>query len=98
MITFCKTLNCPSSQQLLAFESGDVSNKERRTIETHFTDCEFCLSEVEFYSHYPPTEENIATVEIPIPLFELAEALLSNRHKDFMLLNKMLCESEGVNI
>ena len=39
-------------------------------------------------------EETIVEVEIPLPLYELAEALLSNKHKEFSLLNKLLNESE----
>lgn len=98
MITFCKSTNCPSSQQLLSFERGAVSVKEREKIETHIAACEFCAAEVEFYAHYPQSEEAVARVEIPIPLFELAEALLGNKHKDFFTLNKLLCENEGVKI
>jgi len=99
MVTFCKSANCPSSQQLLTFENGGgISPNERGRIETHLAACEFCASEVEFYAHYPQSEETVAKVEIPIPLYELAEALLSNKHKDFLLLNKLLCESEAVKI
>jgi hypothetical protein len=72
--------------------------KERGEIEAHLGACEFCASEVEFYVHYPQAEETVAKVEIPIPLYELAEALLSNKHKDFLALNKLLCENEGVKI
>lgn len=99
MVTFCKNTDCPSSQKLLAFESGsDFTPGERVKIEAHLAACEFCAAEVEFYAHYPQSEETVATVEIPIPLYELAEALLGNRHKDFLLLNKLLCESESVKI
>ncbi len=98
MITFCKDKNCPSSQELLAFQGRKVSSVNRERIETHLTVCEFCASEVEFYAHYPQSEETVATVEIPIPLLELAEALLGNKHKDFSVLNKLLSENEGVKI
>ena len=98
MITFCKSANCPSSQRLLSFQNGEVPEKDARRIRKHLTACEFCLSEIEFYSHYPQAEEKIAEVEIPMPLFELAEALLSNKHKDFSLLNKLLSEADGVKI
>ena len=98
MVTFCKSAICPSSQQLLAFESGDVTGNESEKIQAHLAECEFCASEVEFYAHYPQAEEPIGKVEIPIPLYELAEALLSNKHKDFLALNKLLCEKEEVKI
>ncbi len=44
----------------------------------HLSACEFCVSEVEFYSIFPPGEESVQTPEIPGPLFELAESLLKN--------------------
>ncbi len=98
MITFCKDVNCPSSQELLAFQYGETPSKEQKKIEKHLTVCEFCTSEVEFYAHYPQSEEAIAKVEIPLPLLELAEALLGNKHKDFSTLNRLLCENESVKI
>ena len=98
MITFCKSANCPSSQDLLTFQSGEFSLREREAVETHLATCEFCASEAEFYAHYPQAEETVAKVEIPLPLYELAEALLGNKHKDFFTLDKLLCENEGVKI
>lgn len=56
--------------------------------------CEFCAAEVEFYSHYPQAEGSVEPTEIPAPLFELAEALLKNRHSDSNSLNSLLKESE----
>ncbi len=94
MVIFCKSTNCPSSPELLAFESSEVSLKERKKIEAHLAVCEFCVSEVEFYAHYPQSEETVARVEIPLPLYELAEALLGDKHKNFLALNKLLCENE----
>jgi hypothetical protein len=96
MLSFCKDTNCPSSQELLEFQTGEVSVRENRIIEAHLAACEFCASEVEFYAHYPQSEETVAKVEIPIPLYELAEALLGNKHKNFLALNKLLCENELV--
>ena len=98
MVTFCKDTNCPSSQRLLAFQSGELSPKEGTIIERHLAECEFCIAEVEFYQHYPQSDEAIARVEIPLPLLELAEALLGNKHKDFSTLNRLLCEKQIVEI
>ena len=94
MITFCKSAICPASRDLLAYQTGEISPCEREKIESHLVLCEFCASEVEFYAHYPQSEEIVATVEIPIPLYELAHALLNNRHKDFSLLNRLLDENK----
>ncbi len=98
MVTFCKSAICPSSRDLLAYQTSEVSLRGRERIEAHLAVCEFCASEVEFYAHYPQSEEKIERTEIPLPLYELAEALLSNRHKDFSLLNKLLNEPESVKI
>jgi hypothetical protein len=92
MITFCKGVNCPSSQQLLDFQRGESSFEENGRIERHLTNCEFCDSEVDFYAHYPQSDEPVAKVEIPLPLLELAQALLGNKHKDFSTLDNLLCE------
>jgi hypothetical protein len=94
MITFCKSVNCPTSQDLLAFQNKETAAKEAEAIESHLNLCEFCEAEVEFYANYPQSEEPCVTVEIPIPLYELAEALLNNKHKHFFSLNKLLSETE----
>ncbi len=98
MVSFCKDVNCPASQDLLAFEIGEVAKRSGEKIRQHLAVCEFCASEVEFYAHYPPIEETVAKVEIPMPLYELAEALLGNKHKDFSLLNNLLGEKETIKI
>lgn len=98
MINFRKNENCPSSYHLLAFQNGDNANKGNESIRTHLESCEFCSAEVEFYAHYPQAEEQIEAAEIPVPLFELAEALLRNRHKDFSMLDNMLGENEGLTL
>lgn len=98
MITFRKSVICPSSQKLLAFQNGETAAKEAQKIRRHLAACEFCAAEVEFYAHYPQSEEKIERTEIPLPLYELAEALLSNRQKDFSQLNKLLNEPESVKI
>ena len=98
MINFRKNENCPSSQRLLAFQNGDIVDRNGEAIGRHLAGCEFCSAEVEFYAHYPQSDENVETAEIPVPLYELAEALLRNRHKDFSMLNKLLGENEGLTL
>jgi hypothetical protein len=97
MITFCKNVNCPASQKLLAFQNGEARARDRKMISKHLAACEFCAAEVEFYAHYPQTEEEtVGKAEIPVPLYELASALLGNKHKDFSLLNQLLCQNESI--
>ena len=98
MITFYKSVNCPASQDLLAFQKGETSTRENVQIGQHLEVCEFCAAEIEFYSHFPQNEELVPSVEIPLPLYQLAEALLSNGQKKFSLLNQLLNENEGLSL
>ncbi|MEJ7623242.1 MAG: hypothetical protein WKF34_04565 [Pyrinomonadaceae bacterium] len=92
---FRKSEACPPSIELLAFEKGEIERLRGRAIGKHLTDCEFCEAEIEFYSHYPQEEVMAGEAsEIPAPLFELAEALLKNRHNDLLSLNALLRENE----
>ena len=80
MATFRKQEDCPPSQQLLAYQLGDLESTTARSIGRHLSVCEFCTSEVAFYERYPvarETEDSQHDSEMPKPLFELAEALLN---------------------
>lgn len=98
IIAFCKNSNCPSSEKLLAFQKGETRNSVGEYIKRHLVDCEFCTAEVELYARYPQSDDPVASADIPPYLFELAEALLSNKHKDFKSLNKLLSESDARNL
>jgi hypothetical protein len=98
MINFCKNTTCPSSQDLLAFQKGESRSEESKTIRAHLADCEFCAAEVEFYARFPQSEEPCSETKIPLPLYELAEALLSNKRKNFRLLKKLLSENESLRL
>jgi hypothetical protein len=98
MINFCKNANCPPSQSLLAFQKGETIDGENETIRVHLGDCEFCAAEVEFYARYPQSEDVCTETKIPFPLFQLAEALLSSKQKNFSLLNKLLNENETLTL
>ena len=91
---FCKNEDCPSSNELLEFQNGDLIQPRGSEVNKHMASCEFCAAEVEFYSHYPQEEGTSETTEIPAPLFELAEALLKNRQADSRSLNALLTENE----
>ncbi len=94
MTGFCKNGDCPPSNQLLAFQNGDLAQTQLSSISRHLANCEFCSAEVAFYSNYPQAEGPVETSEIPAPLFELAEALLKNRHNGARSLNSLLTESK----
>lgn len=99
MIDFCKNEDCPSSNELLEFQVGELPGSRSSEVRRHLALCEFCEAEVEFYTHYPqedvsfdPTER----AEIPAPLFELAVALFKNRNGDPNSLDDLLREKDGL--
>lgn len=77
MGSFVKTKECPSSERLVAFQSGEVCEPAR--IERHLQMCEFCSAETEFYEKFPPVEEQVDAGPMPEPLRQLADALLQKR-------------------
>lgn len=80
MANFCKNEDCPPSEELLAFQTGDLPVSESAPVRKHLKVCEFCAAEVEFYEHYPPQAvEKAEDTAIPSPLFQLAEALLNKK-------------------
>ena len=85
MATFRKQEDCPTSQQLLAYQLGDLEAAASGPIGRHLATCEFCTSEVAFYARYPvarETEDTPSDSKMPKPLFELAEALLNRKRGD----------------
>lgn len=94
---FCKNEDCPSSQELLDFQNGDLDRERGVDVRIHMAMCEFCSAEVEFYSIYPQAQEDVFVrpEKIPAPLFELAEALLKNRYSGHGALNMLLRDNEG---
>ncbi|MEP7213572.1 MAG: hypothetical protein ABI791_10870 [Acidobacteriota bacterium] len=79
MSSFCKSADCPSSQRLLAFQTGEIDQVEERAISAHLSLCEFCEAEVDFYEYFPPVDEKVVPAKMPRPLFELAAALMGDR-------------------
>lgn len=98
MIAFCKNSNCPSSEKLLAFQKGETRISVSEYIKRHLMECEFCTAEVELYARYPQSDDPVGKPEIPPYLFELADALLGSKDKDFKSLNKLLSESGEQNL
>lgn len=85
MVKFCKNEDCPTSEDLLAFQIGDLPLSEGAVIRRHLAVCEFCAAEVDFYESYPPAGDHSEAVEadsMPTPLMELAEALLIKKSDD----------------
>ena len=97
MATFRKQEDCPASQQLLAYQQGDLGLEDGRLIGKHLAACEFCSSEVEFYEHYPvarEVEESPSETKMPAPLYELAESIL-NRTRGKQSIADMMKEIDA---
>jgi hypothetical protein len=97
--TFCKSEDCPTSNELLEFQNGDLAARRDGEVGFHLGSCEFCSAEVEFYCHYPQEDagdERVELTGIPAPLFQLAEALLKKKHSDPSSLDSLLRERGGL--
>lgn len=96
---FRKNEDCPPSQELLAYETGELDPTSELAIGEHLAACEFCEAEVEFYSRFPQEDasnEPVTSTDIPAPLFELAEALLKKHHNNAKSLNSLLNDKKGL--
>lgn len=98
---FRKNEDCPPSQELLAFEKGELLCANELAVREHLEGCEFCEAEVKFYLRFPQEDgsaEPAASVDIPAPLYELAEALLKKHHTSAKSLNSLLNGKKGLAI
>ncbi len=98
MMNFSKSVACPSSDQLLRFQNDGLGEKLIAEIARHLAECEFCSAEVDIYSRYPQAEDPPELAEIPMPLFELAESLLKNKHTDKAWLDKLWPRTENLAV
>lgn|GEM_PF-3798898 len=83
---FCKKKACPSSNQLLDFQRGHLEKQLEEIIKQHLLDCDFCASEVDFYSNFKkiePPKRNIA--EIPSDFLNFIKPLLFRQLGSFAL-------------
>lgn len=85
MTNFSKSDDCPSSQELNAFEQGEIALEDGRAIRQHLRECDFCSAESDFYARFPQPvelEPNDPTEypTMPQPLRELAETMLNKHH------------------
>lgn len=87
---FRKSQNCPSSEELLSYQAGNLEMARTGEIIGHLNYCDFCAAEVEFYQHFPPIETPKEFSEIPAPLYELAAALLGDKDRGGSTLNDLL--------
>ncbi len=73
---FTKTQGCPTSQNLLLYQTSGLPSEKAAKIDSHIPNCEFCSAELQFLAAHRPTSEGYRTAEMPLPLRLLAEGLL----------------------
>lgn len=96
---FFKKVNCPSSQELADLENGSLAGKRLREVQDHLDTCDFCDAEAELYARYPVWPDDVATdafIEIPQPLYDLAESFFRRRENPSGL-DMTLTDSQAVH-
>ena len=73
---FCKTVCCPTSQALLAYQCLAPANTDRTYIENHLGYCDFCSAELQLLTRHRSEAEEYSFVEMPAQFRRLAEDLL----------------------
>ena len=82
VVSFRKTVTCPSSSLLLSFISNALSPEITTLVKHHLDSCEFCDAEVPLLARYEaPTKAEWKAPDIPINLRILAESLLGKKGK-----------------
>jgi hypothetical protein len=82
VVSFKKTIACPSSSILLSFISNALSPEITTLVKHHLGACEFCVAELPLLVHCEVTTKAECKVpEIPINLRILAESLLGKKAK-----------------
>jgi hypothetical protein len=90
---FCKTKNCPSAEELLTFQTGEIDLAGGARVRRHLLVCEFCDLESRFYELFPPGEVNAVDADtIPDPLYQLATELLQ-KNRDLAPLYRLVAGS-----
>jgi anti-sigma factor RsiW len=73
---FCKTVECPTSQALLAYHRSELADEGHSHIKDHLAACDFCSAELQLLTQYRNDVEAYSLAEMPLQLRRLAEDLL----------------------
>ncbi len=73
---FRKTVQCPTSEDLLEYKCSWKNLRDRDWIERHLESCDFCDAELHLLGRYQNESEEYSFVEMPPQIRQLAEDLL----------------------
>ena len=74
---FCKQVACPSAEILLQYHLTRLGFDEKAWVISHLEACDFCCAELQLLASHPAQDESFAeTLDVPLPLRRLAEAIL----------------------
>ena len=77
---------CPSEEQLSDFIDGNISDKERHTIEDHLSICETCLEEVALAYKMIENEDSFQCAQVTNEITQSALDLTVNKKKEGVLI------------
>ncbi len=98
MMAFCKSANCPSSDNVLSYLNGRLSREASHEVGVHLASCDFCSAESDFFRHFPQLpDEQVQPMEIPAHLYQLAEALLNNSTRGVISLSDILLDESDAD-
>lgn len=67
-------------------------------IVNHLQECDFCCAELQLITAHEAFEENVQLPEIPLPLKQLAEALLGGKQSENVVLSELLSRTEAAQL
>lgn len=68
--------DCPDEETMTCFVENRLPEGERREIEAHFEECDFCREVVRIIEEVWSKEKNNATLEVPKDLVERVKGLV----------------------
>ncbi|MEP6923555.1 MAG: hypothetical protein ABI954_03740 [Pyrinomonadaceae bacterium] len=92
--TFCKSRNCPLTEEIRLFANDELETDEARTVVKHLEECEFCSAEVQFLANFPERGETLPVPELPFQLRQLADIMLAEKTHEQLFLRRLFAKKE----
>lgn len=75
---FRKSVTCPNSETLLAYQRSTLRRIGSEWVEAHLGYCDFCRAELQLLNRYRGVSKTEAPGEVPMELRKFAETVLAN--------------------